>query len=80
MMKSILSNSSRLSVIFPLKMWKCSEGYPWNWKLFSLLVLYDELFCLKDAVLSPIVLASLKVELNPKIKFVLFERTLKITE
>ena len=61
-LKSILSNSSRLStssrrpedVKIPrlalfTERGRC-WGYPWDCKLSILFVLYDELFCLKDAV------------------------------
>ena len=63
-LKSILSNSSRLStssrrpedvkvprVALYTERGRCWD-YLWNWKLFILFVLYGELFCLKEAVVG----------------------------
>ena len=63
-LKSILSNSSRLStssrrpedvkvprVALYTERGRCWD-YHWNWKLFILFVLYGELFCLKEAVVG----------------------------
>ena len=68
MLKSILSNSCRLSassrcpkdVKMPRLVLYTERGrfwyYPWDWKLFILFVLYGELFSLKDAVVEAVLI------------------------